>query len=367
MLKLLRQLDWSIFIPAMLLIFVGFMAILSTTWQEDQVMKFIDKQIIAVVLGLILFFLLASLNYQIFANWAYAFYIIVCGLLVFVLLFGKEIRGMRGWFDFGFFQFQPSEFAKIALLIILAKYFSSISGKPSRFQYVVVSGILTLIPTVLVLVQPDLGSASILVFMWLFMLFVSGIKKHHILALIVGGIFVFFIGWHFILLPYQKERILTFVNPARDPLGAGYHLIQSKIAIGSGEIFGRGLGRGPQSQLKFLPDKHTDFIFAVIAEELGFLGASMLLGLLLFLIWRIIVLARQVHDEFAMMLILGALLFFLIQIFINIGMNLGILPIIGVPLPLVSYGGSSLLAALIVIGILESVAVFSSRHSVGGA
>lgn len=359
MFKILRQLDWSIFIPALLLIFIGFMAIISTTWQEGQVMKFIDKQIIAVILGLILFFLLTLLNYQIFSNWAYAFYFIICGLLVFVLFFGREIRGTRGWFDFGFFQFQPSEFAKIALLIILAKYFSSISGKPSRFQYVVVSSILTLIPTLLILVQPDLGSALILVFMWFFMLLVSGVKKNHILALIAGGIFVFFIGWHFILLPYQKERILTFVNPARDPLGAGYHLIQSKIAIGSGEIFGRGLGRGPQSQLKFLPDKHTDFIFAVIAEELGFLGAGMLLGLLLFLIWRIIVLARQVHDEFAMMLILGALLFFLIQIFVNIGMNLGILPIAGVPLPLVSYGGSAMIAVLLVLGILESVAIYS--------
>jgi rod shape determining protein RodA len=363
MLKLFRQFDWSIFITAIVLIFVGFMAILSTTWQEGQMMKFIDKQIIAVVLGLLLLFLLASLNYKIFGNWAYSFYIIICLLLVFVLLFGREIRGTRGWFDFGFFQFQPSEFAKIALLIILAKYFSSISGKPSHFQYVIVSGILTLIPTILVLFQPDLGSALILVFMWLCMLLLSGIKKHHILALVTFGIIIFWVGWHFILITYQKERILTFVNPGRDPLGSGYHLIQSKIAIGSGEIFGRGLGRGPQSQLQFLPDKHTDFIFAVIAEELGFLGAGLLLALLLFLIWRIIVLAKQIHDEFAMMLVLGTLLFFLIQIFINIGMNLGILPVAGVPLPFVSYGGSSMIASLIVLGILQGVAVFSKTKS----
>lgn len=363
MFKIFRQLNWSIFTPALLLIFVGFMAILSTTWQEGQVMKYIDKQVVAVVLGLILLFLIASVNYQIFGNYAYAIYIISCLLLLLVLFLGKEIRGTRGWFDFGFFQFQPSEFAKISLLIILAKYFSSISGKPSRFQYVAVSGGLTLIPTVLVLVQPDLGSALILVFLWLCMLFVSGIKKQHILTLVLGGLFLFLLAWHFFLASYQKERILTFLNPARDPLGGGYHLIQSKIAIGSGEIFGRGLGRGPQSQLEFLPDKHTDFIFAVIAEELGFLGAGLLLALLFFLIWRILKLAQKAHDEFALMLVLGSLLFFLIQIFVNIGMNLGILPVAGVPLPLVSYGGSSMLVSLIVLGILEGVAIFTKTGS----
>lgn len=356
MIKIFQKFDWSIFVPVIMLIFVGMMAILSTTWKEGRAMEFVDKQIIGALMGIALIFLLSTLNYQIFGSWAYLIYFLTNTALLFVLFFGTEIRGTRGWFDLGFFQLQPSEFAKVSLLIILAKYFSSISGKPSRFQYLVVSGVLTLIPTMLVLLQPDLGTALILIFLWLAMLLVSGIKKEYVLTLILAGVVLFWGAWSFAFAPYQKERILTFINPERDPLGSGYHMIQSKIAIGSGGIFGRGLGHGPQSQLKFLPDEHTDFIFAVVAEELGFLGAALLLALLGFLLFRILKIARGLRDEFGLVFSLGAIFLFLIQIFINIGMNLGILPVTGVPLPLVSYGGSALLVTLIILGILENMA-----------
>lgn len=359
MFKYLKQFDWSIFIPAIALIFVGMMAIVSTTWKDGGVMKFIDKQIIAIIIGLLLILLISSLNYQIFSNYAYAIYVIVCVLLVIVLLFGQEIRGTRGWINLGFFQLQPSEFAKFALLIILSKYFSSVAGKPSRFQYIVVSGVLTLIPAALILLQPDFGSAMILVLLWLAMLLFSGIKLEHSVVLIIGLAIIFSLAWGLAFKPYQKERILTFLNPARDPLGAGYHMIQSKIAIGSGGIFGKGLGHGSQSQLKFLPDQHTDFIFAVIAEELGLVGAGLLLSLLFFLILRIARLSKKIQDEFGSMLVVGSIFLFLFQILINIGMNLGIMPVAGVPLPLVSYGGSALIAMLLVLGILESIAIYS--------
>jgi rod shape determining protein RodA len=189
------------------------------------------------------------------------------------------------------------------------------------------------------------------------MLLTSGIKKEYIAGLITVGFFVIWLAWSFLLAPYQKERVLSFVNPMGDPLGAGYHMIQSKIAVGSGQFFGRGLGHGTQSQLNFLPDQHTDFIFAVIAEELGFIGASLLLFLLIFLLFRIIKIAKKARNEFGLMLALGSCFLFLIQILINIGMNIGILPVAGVPLPFVSYGGSALIFSLVAIGILESIVV----------
>lgn len=353
----LKQLDWFLFLTAILLVSLGMAAILSTTWGEMNSYKILDKQVIAAIAGIFLFFLLTLLNYQLLKNYAYIFYLVMIGVLIVVLFLGKEIRGTKGWFDFGFFQFQPTEFAKIVLLIILAKYFSSVSGKPRQIRHIIVSGLLTFVPVGLILVQPDLGSALILVLLWILMLLISGIKKEYIAVLILLGLSISWIGWNFVLASYQKDRILSFINPMRDPLGAGYHMIQSKIAIGSGKLIGRGLGHGPQSQLKFLPDQHTDFIFAVISEELGFLGAVFLLSLFCFLLLRIVKISKKVKDEFGLMLTLGACFLFLIQIFINIGMNVGVLPVTGVPLPFVSYGGSALLFSFILLGILESITV----------
>jgi len=353
----LKQFDWFLFLAAVLLCILGIAAILSTTWGSENSIRILDKQVIAAVAGIFLIFILTFLNYQIFKNYAYIFYIFMIFTLLAVLFFGKEIRGTKGWFDFVFFQFQPTEFAKIVLLIILAKYFSSISGKPHQIKHILVSGILTFIPVGLILAQPDLGSALILVLLWVLMLLVSGIKKEYIALLFFLGLGLFLLAWNHALAPYQKDRILSFVNPMRDPLGAGYHMIQSKIAIGSGKLFGRGLGHGPQSQLNFLPDQHTDFIFAVISEELGFLGAIILLFLLCFLLLRIVKISKRVKDEFGLMLTLGTCFLFLIQIFINIGMNIGVLPVTGVPLPFLSYGGSALLFSFIILGILESITV----------
>ena len=354
----LKHFDWPLFLVTVLLMSIGIMAIFSTISGDLELSsKILNKQLVTCLFGILLIFVLACLNYQIFRSYAYILYILIIVLLIGVLFFGKEIRGTQGWFEFGSFQFQPAEFAKIILLVILAKYFSSISGKESRVQYVLVSGILTLIPTVLILLQPDLGSALILVGLWLAMLLISGIKKKYIAILFTFGCFFIWIFWNGILATYQKDRILSFINPMRDPLGAGYHMIQSKIAIGSGGFLGRGLGHGPQSQLNFLPDQHTDFIFAVISEELGFLGSFLLFFFLFFLLLRILKISKRVRDEFGLMLVLGTCLLFLIQILVNVGMNLGVLPIAGIPLPLVSYGGSALLACLIMLGILESVAI----------
>jgi len=353
----LKQFDWFLFLAALFLIGVGMAAILSTVWGKEELMVILNKQIIAAAIGVVVIFILALINYKIFINYAYVIYAISITSLIAVLILGDNIRGTKGWFNFGFFQLQPAEFAKLALLIILAKYFSSISGKPSRIQHILVSGALTLVPVALIIMQPDLGSALVLVFLWMLMLLISGIKKKYIATLVAVGFFIVLISWSFILKPYQKERIMTFVDPMRDPLGAGYHMIQSKIAVGSGNLYGRGLGHGTQSQLNFLPDQHTDFIFAVISEELGFMGAFLLLALLCFLLFRFIKISKKARNEFGLMLALGGCFLLLIQITINIGMNIGVLPITGVPLPFVSYGGSALITCMALIGILQSVVV----------
>lgn len=356
-LSYIKQFDWFLFLASIFLVGVGMAAILSTTWGNENLTIILNKQIIAAMIGIACVFLIALFNYQTLANYSYVIYALALVVLIGVLIFGQEIRGTKGWFNFGFFQFQPAELAKVALLIILSKYFSGISGKPSRIQYILISGLITIIPIGLIMMQPDLGSSLILLSLWLFMLLTSGIKKEYVAGLVAIGFLVIGLAWSFLLAPYQKERILSFINPMSDPLGSGYHMIQSKIAVGSGQFLGRGLGHGTQSQLNFLPDQHTDFIFAVIAEELGFIGASLLLFLLIFLLFRIIKIAKRARNEFGLMLALGSCFLFLTQIIINVGMNVGMLPVAGVPLPFVSYGGSALIFSLIVIGILESIVV----------
>lgn len=351
----LKQFDWFILITVVLLAFIGLVMIYSATLGEMG--SKISKQAIALSIGLILFFILSFIDYRLLKNYAYIIYILANCLLLAVLLIGKTVRGMSGWFDLGFFQLQPSELAKFALLIILAKYFASVTGKPSRFKFIIVSGILVFISTTLVAAEPDLGTALIFIFLWLGMLLFSGIKKIYIYLLGILGTSFSGLLWVFLLKDYQKDRILSFINPAKDPLGAGYNMIQSKIAVGSGGLIGRGLGHGPQSQLNFLPEQHTDFIFAVLAEELGLVGVILLLGLFSFLFLRIIGIAFKSRDDFSLMLVVGVIIMFSFQILVNIGMNIGILPVTGVPLPFVSYGGSALITNLLIFGLLESIII----------
>ena len=361
--QLLKKLDWLLLTSVVLLISVSVVLIYSTSGSTAGEFDFsnLKKQIIFAVLGLLSFFIVSLIDYQLLKNYAYALYIIVVIILMGVLIFGTEIRGTKGWFTFGTFQFQPAEIAKVILLIILARYFASITGKMSTFRYVIISGIITLIPAGLIILQPDFGSALVLIFLWLAMLLISGIKRIYVAMLSGGGLAVSWILWALVFKDYQKERILTFLSPTRDPLGSGYNIIQSKIAVGSGGWFGKGLGYGSQSQLKFLPAQQTDFIFAVLAEELGFLGASLLLVLFCFLLLRMMKIVRGARDAFGLMLGVGAIIIFLFQIIINVGMNMGILPVTGIPLPLVSYGGSSLISMLILVGVLQSVAIRSKK------
>ncbi len=358
-LKLAGKIDWIMVVAVVLLISLGLLLIYSTSASASGMFDYanLKKQILAVAIGIIFFILLVFIDYKLFKNFAYFLYILMIVLLVAVLIFGSEIRGTKGWFNFGFFQFQPAELAKIILLIILAKYFASISGKLSMFRHIIISGIITFIPVGLIMMQPDFGSALVLVFLWFVMLFISGIKRNYIAILGGSGTFIGWIVWQFVFKDYQKERILTFLHPNRDPLGSGYNIIQSKIAVGSGGLLGKGLGYGSQSQLKFLPAQQTDFIFAALSEELGFFGGLLLLTLFFILLLRIINISKNSRDEFGLMIGIGAVLILIFQILVNVGMNMGLLPVTGIPLPFVSYGGSSLISILILMGILQSVYV----------
>lgn len=354
-LQLFKKLDWILFSASFLLISLGLAAIISTTYQEG-LQDFVIKQIVAVILGLILFFIMAFLDYRIFQNYAYVLYAVFTIALLLVLFFGTIFQGTRGWFNLGFFQFQPAEFIKIALIIILARYFVN-AKKQSILKHIIVSGIIMLIPSFLIILQPDMGSALVLVATWFGMLLISGLKKSYVLTIAIASLVLASILWNFLLYDYQKNRILSFINPEKDPLGSGYNMIQAKIAIGSGGLTGRGLGHGTQSQLKFLPAQHTDFIYAVISEELGFVGSACALILFFILIFRILRTAIKARDEFGLMLCCGIAIQFTFQILVNIGMNLSIMPIAGVPLPFVSYGGSAMLATMISLGIVQSIFV----------
>jgi len=313
-----------------------------------------------VVLFLFLMFLFSFINYRIFKNDSILIlllYAIGIAALAGLYLFAPEIRGKTGWYKVGPVSIDPIEFIKLILVILLAKYFSQRHTELYRISHIALSGIYMLIPGVLIFFQPDLGSVLILIALWLAILFVSGIKLRAFFILILCGIVAFSSGWSFLIKDYQKERVLSFLSSDADPLGAGWSQIQSKIAIGSGGFFGQGLGGGPQTQYGFLPEPQTDFIFASIAEEFGLAGIFVLLLLFAVFISRIIGIALSADFNFVRLFASGLAIILISQIFINIGMNLGLLPVIGISLPLISYGGSGLLMIFVALGILQNMRI----------
>ncbi len=361
LLFLLSRLDWLLFGAAMVLIAFGLAAIYSVALSiESTDFGNVEKQLVAIAIGLSVVVFLSASNYKLLRSWTLVIYFGGVLLLVGVLFFGSTIRGTTGWFDFGLFSFQPVEFMKIALVLTLAKYFSEKARRQFGWRELLASGVLTAIPVALTMLQPDLGSALMLIGIWSVLIFFAGLKWRQ--ALLVGLLALLFglFSWFVLFDTYQHERILTFIDPSRDPLGRGYNVTQAIIAVGSGEWFGRGLGFGSQSQLKFLPESQTDFIFAVIAEELGFVGVLFILGAFALLFTRLFRLIRFSREDYTTYLLLGVIAIIFLQVLVNIGMNLGLLPVTGIGLPLVSYGGSSIIMALALIGIAESVAVRTS-------
>ena len=315
------------------------------------------KQIVWLSGGWALFFMTTFIDYNVFRRIAYIFYLsnIVC--LVAVMFIGKSFYGAQRWLDFGLFRFQPSETIKLALILILAKILCrSESHDGLGLKNLVLPLGLTLIPFALTVKQPDLGTGLLIMAVAFSMLIFVKIKAPILIAAFLVGMIATPIAWKFGLKQYQKDRVLTFVYPGRDPRGAGYNSIQSKIAVGSGRVLGKGFRKGTQSQLEFIPERHSDFIFSVLSEEHGFVGSLTTLGLFVILYLLGIRIAQQATDKFGALIVVGILSLLFWHMFINIGMVIGLLPIVGVPLPLLSYGGSSLLTTMLGLGLISSVA-----------
>lgn len=357
-LTVLKNFDWILLGSIFLLICFGLAALYSIaiSFEEPNFVNF-KKQIVFTVIGLILLFFISFFDYRIWQDYSYLAYVMAAVLLAAVLFFGINVSGTTGWFSFFGFNFQPVELAKIALIIFLAWFLGSRGADIKKIQNFLAAGLAAGLFFGLVVLQPDFGSAVILFLIWLAIILFAGVDKKHLLILFLLLIIVGIASWFFLFQDYQKDRVLTFLNPQVDPYGRGYHVRQAVTAIGAGGLFGRGLGFGSQSQLKFIPASQTDFIFAVIAEELGFLGVSLILFFWAVIFYRLFKALKLVKDNFALIFILGASALFFIQVIINIGMNIGIVPVTGIPLPFISYGGSFLLVSLILIGILENIII----------
>ncbi|OGI16949.1 MAG: rod shape-determining protein RodA [Candidatus Moranbacteria bacterium RBG_19FT_COMBO_42_6] len=349
------KLDWVIIIIVILLLCLGLLALYSVSFVENSLNpSYLQKQITAIVIGLVIMFALSFYDYRAIDFYSTKLYFVIIAVLTAVIFWGVRVRGTVGWLGLREFNVQPVEIAKIVMIIFLASFLAKKKSRLSAFMRIVVSVVLISIPVLLVLRQPDFGSASIIIAIWVGMLFVSGINRKNLLVLAIIGAVAFSAGW-FLLKDYQKSRIRNFITPYEDPRGSGYNVIQSTVAVGSGGIWGKGLGHGSQSQLNFLPEKRTDFIFAVIAEELGLVGSGIVLILFGVLFYRMKETARLARDNFGYLLTVGVMVMFFVQIFVNIGMNVGISPVAGVPLPLLSYGGSSMVSVLAGLGIAQSV------------
>ncbi len=314
-----------------------------------------QKQLIWWGLGLMGMLIVILIDYRHMEHYAYAIYACSLLLLVYVLVMGRTISGARRWIELGPVSFQPSELIKLTMTLALAKYFHHHvkQGRYNLFE-LVVPFLIFAVPFVLVLLEPDLGTAIVLGLLFFSIVLFFGLSQGSIIALIIGGIASLPLGW-LNLKDYQKERVMTFLNPSEDPLGRGYHIIQSKIAIGSGGIWGKGFLHGTQTRLHFLPEQHTDFIFSAFAEQWGFAGCLLLLvGYLLVIFWAFNISSRA-KNTFGMVVALGITFLFFWHVIINIGMCLGLLPVVGIPLPLFSYGGSFLLVMLLGVGLLLNI------------
>ncbi len=316
--------------------------------------NFAEKQIIWVAISLSVFFIFAFIDFRFLkrTDVLVALFLFLSFVLLALFVLGKISNGAKSWFDLGFFSFQPVDMMKLVLVLVLAKYFSRRHVEIRDIKHIFISGFYAFIPLVLVLLQPDFGSAMIILFIWFGMVLVSGISKVHLGLVFLSGVLVFVCLWLFVFAPYQKARIYNFINPLADIHKTGYNVFQSTVAVGSGQVLGKGLGFGTQSRLKFLPVPQSDFIFAAFAEEWGFVGSLIILILYVLVIWRILITASLGAGNFEILFGMGIAIFFMGHIIVNVGMNLGLMPVTGIPLPFMSYGGSHLLTEFASLGIL---------------
>ncbi len=354
--KVLRRIDWLLVCFIVPLIAASLVTMKSFSSLENSG-DFFNKQVIWVAISFSVFFLFSFIDFRFLKRTEVlvSIFLFFCGILLILFIIGKVSHGAQSWFNFGGFSFQPVDTMKLVLVLILAKYFSRRHVEIRSIKHIFISGFYALVPFILVFLQPDFGSAMIIFFIWLGMVLVSGISKTHLVVVFCAGALAFLTLWLFVFAPYQKARVATFLNPLTDIHGSGYNAFQSTIAVGSGQILGKGLGFGTQSRLKFLPEYQTDFIFAAFTEEWGFIGSITVLILYGLIIWRILSFASLGASNFEILFGMGVAIMLMSHIIINIGMNLGLLPVTGIPLPFMSYGGSHLLTEFAALGILMSM------------
>jgi rod shape determining protein RodA len=357
--RLFLNFDWSFLLLVLAISFIGVLNIYSAGQSIDNFKQetLHIKQVQWIMLGFFLMGITVCIDYRYIGRFSYAIYAFSIFLLIIVAVYGYATHGSKRWITLGGFFFQPSELVKISIILALAKYFSNHAmDKMYKIRELLIPLFMTLIPFLFILKQPDLGTALIILILFTSMILFVGIRWKSLFIALATLLIITPLGWFFIK-DYQKERLLTFIDPERDPLGAGYHIIQSIIAVGSGGILGKGYMKGTQSQLKFLPVQQTDFVFSVFAEEWGFLGGIILMILFVILILWCLKTALHARDQLGMLISFGVMMFIFWEVFINIGMVLGLLPVVGIPLPLFSYGGSSTIVIMIAIGLVMNVSM----------
>lgn len=354
--RFLKSLDWTLLSSTVLLVIAGIFLIYSATHMKgDDPWTFVRARFFHLFLGVSAMALLIAIDYHALARLWMPLYVANLLLLFLVLIIGRETQGAQRWISLGFLgTVQPSEFAKLALVITLATHLSARRGPYRRLRELVPFLLHAGLPMILIIQQPDLGTALVYLAILFGMLYAAGVEPRPLLCVAGGGVVLSPLFWLF-LKDYQRKRLMAFLDPLQDPLGAGYAIIQSKIAIGSGQILGKGYLHGTQTMLQFVPEHHTDFIFTVVGEELGFVGAVVILSLFLVWLWRAVAIAMGARDSLGMLIAVGVTSMMAFHVFVNVGMTIGLMPITGIPLPFLSHGGSALVTSLMAAGLLLNV------------
>ena len=365
MFRFYKSWDWLLVVNILLLVLFGLVTIYSLRFNRtDADLSLFVRQLIFAVIGLVLFAVISRLHYRWAGVYYKIFYWLAIIFLGLVLFLGVTINGTRGWLLIFGQTFQPVEFAKLALIVWLSRYYGEHLSDVRVWRTLLVGGLIGAILIFLVLQQPDFGSAIILFIIWLALSFFLALPRRFYWQAVLILLLLISVSW-FALADYQQARITSFLNPGADPQGSGYNVRQAMIAVGSGQLWGRGFTLGSQSQLNFLPQSEADFIFSVVGEVLGFLGSSILLLLFFILLWRLLKFSSTITDPFGSLLQIGTFIYIFFQLGVNVAMNLGLWPVMGIPLPLISAGGSSLVVTLCLLGLIHSVQIHQSKLSVG--
>jgi len=348
------EIDFPLFATVVAISLLGAVNLWGVSGADSPLFK---KQLVFIAIGVLVMIVFSFFNYRYLKNYSLpvlGFYFFSIFLLL-LTFYSRSVRGVNSWIILGNLTFEPVELAKLMLIVLMAKYFSQRHIHINDFRHIIVAGIYFSLPFAIIFLQPDLGSSVIFLAIWLGVLLAAGINKRHLFMLLMAGISVGYLAWLFALQPYQKTRITSFLNPYNDPRGSGYNIIQSKIAIGSGYIFGNGLGKGSQSNLGFLPEPHNDFAFAAFAEQFGLVGIAVVMAMATTIMSRILYVGSRTVSNFGKLFSIGLSIFIGSHVFVSAGVNIGLLPVTGLSFPFLSYGGSNLISLMIGLGILQSI------------